>query len=139
MILTQANCQVHGLFNLFIADSSVSPSGGFANPTFTLGALAIRLVDHVKTVMEQLPKPSAVVGGRKESIWQLDVFGFFHKVTKQWKIYGYYSPGPSNLRKFFRMTPIQFPCITGFTYSPLLRVCRLQSRSWYRHIQIYLQ
>ncbi len=65
MILTQANCQVYGLSNLFIAGSSVSPSGGFANPTLTIVALTIRLVDHAKTVIE-LPKPSAVVGGRKE-------------------------------------------------------------------------
>jgi len=62
MILTQVNCQVHDLSNLFIAGSSVFPTDGFANPTFTIFALAIQLVDNMETVME-LPKPSAVVGG----------------------------------------------------------------------------
>jgi len=45
------NCQVHGVSNLFVAGSSVFPTGGFANPTLTIVALAIRLADHVKTVM----------------------------------------------------------------------------------------
>ncbi|MBD2448552.1 GMC family oxidoreductase [Nostoc sp. FACHB-152] len=45
------NCQVHGVSNLFIASSSVFPTGGYANPTLTIVALAIRLADHVKTVM----------------------------------------------------------------------------------------
>ncbi|MBE9052389.1 GMC family oxidoreductase [Nostocales cyanobacterium LEGE 11386] len=45
------NCQVHGISNLFIASSSVFPTGGYANPTLTIVALAIRLADHLKTVM----------------------------------------------------------------------------------------
>ncbi|WP_066376743.1 GMC oxidoreductase [Anabaena sp. CA = ATCC 33047] len=45
------NCQVHGVSNLFVASSSVFPTGGYANPTLTIVALAIRLADHVKTVM----------------------------------------------------------------------------------------
>lgn len=45
------NCQVHGVSNLFIAGSSVFPTGGFANPTLTIVALSIRLADHVKQVM----------------------------------------------------------------------------------------
>jgi choline dehydrogenase-like flavoprotein len=45
------HCQIHGVSNLFIAGSSVFPTGGFANPTLTIVALAIRLADHVKTVM----------------------------------------------------------------------------------------
>lgn len=39
---------VHGTSNLFIAGSSVFPGGGFANPTLTIVALAIRLADHFK-------------------------------------------------------------------------------------------
>lgn len=46
--VVDANCQVHGISNLFIAGSSVFPTGGFANPTLTIVALAIRLADHVK-------------------------------------------------------------------------------------------
>lgn len=42
------NSLVHGTPNLFITGSSVFPSGGFANPTLTIVALAIRLGDHVK-------------------------------------------------------------------------------------------
>jgi choline dehydrogenase-like flavoprotein len=45
------NCRVHGVSNLFIAGSSVFPTGGAANPTLTIIALAIRLADHVKKVM----------------------------------------------------------------------------------------
>ncbi|WP_323713105.1 GMC oxidoreductase [Gloeocapsopsis dulcis] len=45
------NCRVHGVSNLFIAGSSVFPTGGAANPTLTIIALAIRLADRVKTVM----------------------------------------------------------------------------------------
>jgi choline dehydrogenase-like flavoprotein len=42
------HCQVHGISNLYIAGSSVFPTGGFANPTLTIIAVAIRLADHIK-------------------------------------------------------------------------------------------
>lgn len=42
------NCKVHGLPNLFIAGSGVFPTGGVANPTLTIVALAIRLADHLQ-------------------------------------------------------------------------------------------
>jgi len=45
------NCKVHGLPNIFIASSSVFPTSGIANPTLTIVALAIRLADHLKTMM----------------------------------------------------------------------------------------
>jgi Choline dehydrogenase and related flavoproteins len=41
------NCQVHDVSNLFIAGSSVFPTVGFANPTFTIVALALRLAQHL--------------------------------------------------------------------------------------------
>ncbi|MDZ8095035.1 MAG: GMC family oxidoreductase [Nostoc sp. DedQUE05] len=46
--VVDANCQVHGISNLFMAGSSVFPTGGYANPTLTIIALAIRLADHLK-------------------------------------------------------------------------------------------
>jgi choline dehydrogenase-like flavoprotein len=45
------NCKVHGVSNLFIASSSVFPTGGQVNPTLTIVALSVRLADHVKQVM----------------------------------------------------------------------------------------
>jgi choline dehydrogenase-like flavoprotein len=46
--VVDANCQVYGVSNLFIAGSSVFPTGGYANPTLTIVALSIRLADHIK-------------------------------------------------------------------------------------------
>ncbi|HTV88377.1 MAG TPA: GMC family oxidoreductase [Stellaceae bacterium] len=45
------NCRMHGVKNLFVAGSSVFPVGGANNPTLTIVALALRLADHVKTVL----------------------------------------------------------------------------------------
>ncbi len=45
------NSRVHGTSNLFIAGSSVFPSGGYANPTLTIVALALRLGDHLKRLV----------------------------------------------------------------------------------------
>lgn len=43
------DCRVHGVHNLYIAGSSVFPTSGFVNPTFTIVALALRLADHLKS------------------------------------------------------------------------------------------
>lgn len=45
------HCRVHGLANLFMAGSSVFPTGGYANPTLTIVALSLRLADHLKQLM----------------------------------------------------------------------------------------
>ncbi|MEE9446491.1 MAG: GMC family oxidoreductase, partial [Arenicellales bacterium] len=42
------HCRAHGLKNLYIAGSSVFPTIGYANPTLTIIALALRLADHLK-------------------------------------------------------------------------------------------
>ena len=41
------DCRSHGIKNLYFAGCSVFPTGGHANPTFTIAALAIRLADHL--------------------------------------------------------------------------------------------
>jgi choline dehydrogenase-like flavoprotein len=51
--VVDANCRVHGLDNLFVAGSSVFPTGGYANPTLTIVALALRLADHVKSRLQE--------------------------------------------------------------------------------------
>lgn len=45
------NCRVHGMENLFVAGSSVFPISGISSPTLTIVALAVRLADHVRTLM----------------------------------------------------------------------------------------
>jgi choline dehydrogenase-like flavoprotein len=41
------NCLVHGMTNLYVAGSSIFPTGGHVNPTFTIVAMAIRLGEHI--------------------------------------------------------------------------------------------
>ena len=43
-----SDCRVHQLDNLYIASSSVFPTSGYANPTLTIIALAVRLADHLR-------------------------------------------------------------------------------------------
>lgn len=50
--VVDANCQVHGLSNLYIAGSGVYPTSGSANPTLTLIALTLRLSDYLQAEME---------------------------------------------------------------------------------------
>jgi choline dehydrogenase-like flavoprotein len=42
------NCRVHGVPNLYISGGSVLPTSGYANPTLTIAALALRLADHLE-------------------------------------------------------------------------------------------
>jgi choline dehydrogenase-like flavoprotein len=51
--VVDADCRVHGMANLFIAGSSVFPTCGYANPTLTIVALALKLADHVKGVLSR--------------------------------------------------------------------------------------
>ena len=46
--VTDPHCQVFGTENLYIAGSSVFPTSGYANPTLTIVALAIRLGDTLR-------------------------------------------------------------------------------------------
>jgi choline dehydrogenase-like flavoprotein len=45
--VVDSNCRVHGMKNLYVAGSSVFPTGGGVNPTVTVVALALRLGEHL--------------------------------------------------------------------------------------------
>jgi len=49
-------CKVHGIANLYIAGSSVFPTSGCANPTFTIIALTLKLADQINGIMKNSPK-----------------------------------------------------------------------------------
>jgi choline dehydrogenase-like flavoprotein len=74
--VVDAQCRVHGTDNLYVAGSSVFPSGGYANPTLTLVALALRLADHLKgrtpdcqtRRTAQMPLSDAEPGHRKANL-----------------------------------------------------------------------
>jgi choline dehydrogenase-like flavoprotein len=53
--VVDANTQVHGMTNLFVAGSSLFPAGGSVNPTLTIVALALRLGAHLKQVLQVSP------------------------------------------------------------------------------------
>jgi choline dehydrogenase-like flavoprotein len=57
------NCRVHEVGNLYMAGSSVFPTGGAANPTLTIVALAVRLGRHVRS---QLDRPALI--SRRETL-----------------------------------------------------------------------
>ena len=46
--VVDSNCKVHSLSNMYVAGSSVFPTAGFANPTYNIVALTLRLADHLK-------------------------------------------------------------------------------------------
>jgi choline dehydrogenase-like flavoprotein len=46
--VVDVDCRVHHIDNLYVAGSSVFSTGGCANPTLTIVALALRLADHLK-------------------------------------------------------------------------------------------
>jgi choline dehydrogenase-like flavoprotein len=50
--VVDANCRVHGVHNLFVAGSSVFPTGGNDMPTFTIIALALRLGENLKSLLD---------------------------------------------------------------------------------------
>jgi choline dehydrogenase-like flavoprotein len=68
--VVDADCRVHGVPNLFVAGSSVFPTGGYANPTFTIIALALRLASHLQTELQSKPTINlqSEAGQRQSSI-----------------------------------------------------------------------
>jgi len=53
------NLKVWGTTNLFVCSSSVFPTSGQANPTFLLGAFAVRLARHLASETQSHPVSSA--------------------------------------------------------------------------------
>ncbi|GAB5554551.1 MAG: GMC family oxidoreductase [Saprospiraceae bacterium] len=47
--VVDANCQVHGIANLYVAGAACYATSGAPNPTLTLTALSLRLSDYLKT------------------------------------------------------------------------------------------
>jgi choline dehydrogenase-like flavoprotein len=54
--VVDADSRVHGMTNLYVTGGSVFPTGGYANPTLTILALAIRLADHVARRVRVSPR-----------------------------------------------------------------------------------
>jgi hypothetical protein len=50
------NLRSHSVGNLYIASSAVFPTGGIANPTFTILALTLRLADRLKHELKSIPR-----------------------------------------------------------------------------------
>jgi choline dehydrogenase-like flavoprotein len=46
--VVNSDCRVHSMENLYVAGSAVFPTIGYANPTLTIVALAMRLADHLQ-------------------------------------------------------------------------------------------
>jgi choline dehydrogenase-like flavoprotein len=55
--VVDVNSKVHGMTNLFAAGSSVFPSGGSVSPTLTVVALSVRLAEHLRDTLRQVPAP----------------------------------------------------------------------------------
>ena len=45
--VVDADCRVHETTNLYLGGSSVFPTTGHCNPTYTITQLALRLGDHL--------------------------------------------------------------------------------------------
>lgn len=59
--VVDSSCRVHGMSNLFVTGSSVFPTSGFANPTFTIVTLSIRLAQYLTSILRA---PAAAPAGR---------------------------------------------------------------------------
>ena len=52
--VVDTQCRVHGVDNLYVAGSSVFPTGGWAFPTLTIVALALRVSDELRNRLNEL-------------------------------------------------------------------------------------
>ena len=61
--VVDADCRLHSAANVFIASSSTFVTGGFANPTLTVVALALRIADQLRATL----RPGTDLGGVEPS------------------------------------------------------------------------
>jgi choline dehydrogenase-like flavoprotein len=50
---TTKDCRIHGSDNVYVSGPSLFPTYGYANPAYTISALALRLADHVTGRLRQ--------------------------------------------------------------------------------------
>jgi choline dehydrogenase-like flavoprotein len=67
--VVDADCKLHGLANLFVAGSSVFPTGGASAPTLTIVALAVRLSEHLQRLVAL---DDSIVEGSVHKAWRLE-------------------------------------------------------------------
>jgi len=71
--VVNSDCRVHGLANLYVAGSSVFPTGSHVNPTLTITALALRLAQHLKAElnrpMRMMTGSELRAGGVRRNVW----------------------------------------------------------------------
>ena len=70
--------RVHGLPNLHIAGSSLFPTGGWANPTLTILALALRTADRISGELRQAEMPAISRAGYRGTIGSAEIRLFRH-------------------------------------------------------------
>lgn len=63
--VVDSDCRVHGIPNLYVAGSSVFPTGGHANPTLSIVMLSARLGAR----LAGLPVPAWMPGERRQASW----------------------------------------------------------------------
>jgi choline dehydrogenase-like flavoprotein len=56
--VVDADCRMHSVPNVYVTGSSVFPTGGYANPTLTILAMALRLADHIRRTLTDRMSPS---------------------------------------------------------------------------------
>jgi choline dehydrogenase-like flavoprotein len=56
--VTDGQGRVHGIDNLYVAGSSLFPTSGWANPTLTIVALAMRTADRIAARLRMQPTPA---------------------------------------------------------------------------------
>lgn len=63
--VVDAQCRIHGLANAYCAGSSVFPTAGMSNPMLTSLAVALRIADHLVTVLPELTAVSRAEATRR--------------------------------------------------------------------------